>query len=405
MDYHQYRDALAASLAQSELPFAASEYQQRVSKVRQAMSHRGFDALLLTDPADINYLSGYHTFEVSVHACLVCTPERLVLQVASIETGAAVVTARVDEIIGYRWESPDEITTPLADMLAACGRIGIDGGSGGLRVGVMEALANVLGRARFCEAGDLLDAIRIVKSAAELDMLQESARITAAGLEAAMAVIRPGISDNQVAAAGAQALLENGSEFMSLQPIVTSGPRIGIIHVNHKRRVIQPNEPVFLEFGAAYQRYTAPMMRTAVTGRPNADLVATRDLCRALFESLCSTLRPGNTFDDAARAADALLAPQRERLFFSGVFGYAVGAQFPPSWVEGTGYIAQGQKRTFETNMVFHLPLCLRVPGQWGVGLSDTVVVTEQGAKPITSNDWQLYETTHSQGLNPRSSA
>ena len=74
------------------------------------------------------------------------------------------------------------------------------------------------------------------------------------------------------------------------------------------------------------------------------------------------------------------------------MFGYAVGAQFPPSWVEGTGYIAKGQTRTFEANMVFHLPLCLRVPGQWGVGLSDTVVVTEQGAKPLTNNDWQLYQ-------------
>ena len=86
--------------------------------------------------------------------------------------------------------------------------------------------------------------------------------------------------------------------------------------------------------------------------------------------------------DAAAQAADALLAPRRDELFFSGVFGYAVGAQFPPSWVEGTGYISKGQARSFETNMVFHLPLCLRVPGQWGVGLSDTVVVTEQGMPP-----------------------
>ena len=103
-------------------------------------------------------------------------------------------------------------------------------------------------------------------------------------------------------------------------------------------------------------------------------------------------MRPGNSFDAAAQAADALLAPQRDQYFFSGVFGYAVGAQFPPSWVEGTGFIAKGQHRPFEANMVFHLPLCLRVPGQWGVGISDTVVVTEQGAKPLTNNDWKLFE-------------
>ncbi|AJY49151.1 M24 family metallopeptidase [Halomonas sp. KO116] len=392
MDYHHYREALTQTLAQSEVPFPAAEYQARLDKVRQAMTEQGLDALLLTDPADINYLTGYHTFEVSVHACLICTQEKLVLQVASIETGAAVVTARVDEIIGYRWENLDEIITPLADLLTPCQHIGIDGWSSGLRFGVIDALLQAIGRERFSEAGALVDAIRIVKSPAELEMLQESARITALGLETAIQSIRPGMTDNDIAAVGAKALLENGSEFMSLQPIVTSGHRIGVIHVNHKRRVIQPNEPVFLEFGAAYQRYTAPMMRTAVTGTPNAALSATRDLCRSIFEALCDTMRPGNTFDAAAQAADTLLAPQRDQYFFSGVFGYAVGAQFPPSWVEGTGFIAKGQTRTFEANMVFHLPLCLRVPGQWGVGISDTVVVTEQGAKPLTNNDWKLFE-------------
>lgn len=392
MDYHHYRKALAETLAQSELPFPAVEYQARLEKVRQGMAEHGLDALLLTDPADINYLTGYHTFEVSVHACLVCTQARLVLQVASIETGAAVVTARVDEIIGYRWENLDEIITPLADLLSPCSQIGIDGWSSGLRFGVIDALMQTIGRERFSEAGAVVDAIRLVKSPAELEMLRESARITALGLETAIQSIRPGMTDNAIAAVGAKALLENGSEFMSLQPIVTSGHRIGVIHVNHKRRVIQANEPVFLEFGAAYQRYTAPMMRTAVTGQASNELASTRDLCRSLFESLCDTMRPGNTFEQAAQAADALLSPYRDQYFFSGVFGYAVGAQFPPSWVEGTGFIAKGQTRTFETNMVFHLPLCLRVPGQWGVGISDTVVVTEQGAKPLTNNDWRLFE-------------
>lgn len=392
MDYHHYRTALAEGLAQSELPFPAIEYQARLDKVRKAMAEQGLNALLLTDPADINYLTGYHTFEVSVHACLVCTETRLVLQVASIETGAAVVTARVDEIIGYRWENLDEIITPLADLLSPCPKIGLDGWSSGLRFGVIDTLMQTIGRERFSEAGAVVDTLRLVKSPAELEMLQESGRITALGLEAAIQSIRPGMTDNDIAAEGAKALLENGSEFMSLQPIVTSGHRIGVIHVNHKRRVIQANEPVFLEFGAAYQRYTAPMMRTAVTGQANSELSSTRDLCRLLFESLCDSMRPGNTFDQAAQAADALLSPYRDQYFFSGVFGYAVGAQFPPSWVEGTGFIAKGQPRTFETNMVFHLPLCLRVPGQWGVGISDTVVVTEQGAKPLTNNDWQLFE-------------
>ncbi|MBD3894724.1 aminopeptidase P family protein [Halomonas sp. ML-15] len=392
MDHTAYRQMLAETLARSELPFDADEYEARLTRVRAAMQRQGFDALLLTDPADINYLTGYHTFEVSVHACLVCTAERLVLQVASIETGAAVVTARADEILGYRWENPDEVIAPLCDLLAPCVAVGIDGWHAGLRHGVMAALEARLGSERFQEAGALIDEVRIVKSAAELACLRESARITSLGLEAAMAVIRPGVTDNEVAAEGARALLAAGSEFMSLQPIVTSGARIGVIHVNHKRRVIAAGDPVFLEFGAAYQRYTAPMMRTAVAGRASDEMQAVADLCHELYAVLCEHMQPGGTFDAAAEAAEATLAPWQERLFHSGVFGYAVGAQFPPSWVEGTGYIARGQRRRFEVGMVFHLPLCLRLPGQWGVGLSDTVMVTERGGVALTDNDWRLHE-------------
>ena len=97
------------------------------------MQQAGRDALLLTDPADIFYLTGYHTFEVSVHTALVVTPERISLQVPSIETGPAVVTAMVDEIIGYRWEGIDEVIAPLADVLAPYHAIGLDMFSAGLR--------------------------------------------------------------------------------------------------------------------------------------------------------------------------------------------------------------------------------------------------------------------------------
>ncbi|MEQ5803203.1 Xaa-Pro peptidase family protein [Halomonas sp. H10-9-1] len=395
MDHHAYRYALAGALGGSEPPFPAAEFVDRLARVRAAMQAAGLDALLLTDPADIFYLTGYHTFEVSVHTALVVTAERRVLQVPSIETGPAVVTAEVDEILGYRWEGIDEVVVPLAETLAGQRAIGLDLYGAGLRHGVIRELQARLGAERFRDdGGALVDAIRLVKTPAELDCLAESARITAAGLAAAEAVIAPGVSDNDIAAEGARALLAAGGEFMSLQPIVTSGRRISIIHVNHKRRVIEPGDPVFLEFGAAFQRYTAPMMRTAVAGRATPEMQALRDVCREMFEALSAAMRPGNRFDDAARAAEAVLAPHADRAFFSGVFGYAVGAQFPPSWVEGTGYIARGQQREFATDMVFHLPLCLRLPGQWGVGLSDTVRVTDGGAVPLTDNDWRLNELT-----------
>src|SRR5690554_7635087 len=113
------------------------------------MRERGLDALLLTDPADIFYLTGYNTFEVAVHTCLVCSDTRLVLQVPSIETGPAVVTAAVDEILGYRWEGIEEVIAPLAETLAAQRAIGLDLYGAGLRFGVIRELQARLGDERF----------------------------------------------------------------------------------------------------------------------------------------------------------------------------------------------------------------------------------------------------------------
>jgi Xaa-Pro aminopeptidase len=190
-------------------------------------------------------------------------------------------------------------------------------------------------------------------------------------------------------------MINAGGEFMSLQPIVTAGWRSSVIHCNHQRYTVAAGEPVFLEFGSAWQRYTAPMMRTRVAGPVTDDMRRIADGIRDIHTSLIEQMRPGVPIDTAAAAAEAALAPLADRVFFSGVFGYTVGLQFPPSWVEGTGFIARGVEQTFAENMVFHLPLMLRLPGQWGIGMSNTVRVTEDGGEPLTHNDLRLTGTDH----------
>ena len=391
MDHDTYRDALRRELAGTEVPFSAAEMDRREDKVRHAMAQHGLEALLVTAPADIFYLTGYSTFEVSVHACLVLGPGYTALQVPSIETGPAVVCTRVSQLMGYRWEDTGGPLAPLTDLLADTRVVGHDAWHPGLRPGLLDGLRRALPECGFHDAGDLLPAIRRVKSTAEMDYLRRSAELTRQGLDAAEAAIAAGTTDSTVAAAGAQAMLAGGSEFMSIQPIVTTGPRSSVIHTNHNGRVLNDGDPVFMEFGASVHRYTAPMMRTRICGTPDRDMERIRATCRALFETLTEHMRPGRTFDDAARAAEATMAPVTNEAFFSGVFGYTVGAGFPPSWVEGSGFIARGQDTLFRENMVFHLPLCLRLPGRWGIGMSETVRVCAEGpAEPLADNVWEL---------------
>jgi Xaa-Pro aminopeptidase len=393
MDHIAYQQRLRDTITTQETAFSHREYDRRRLALDRKLDEAGLDALLITHPADIYYLTGYNTFEVSVHTALVYQPGRLVLQVPSIETGPAVACARCDEIIGYRWEGPGEIVEPLALTLASMGRrVGLDSWGAGLRLGVVEGLHKRLPDHVFTDGSALVAAIKRVKSDVEIDCLRASARITEAGIFAAADAVETGVRDSDVAAAAAGAMHTAGSEFMSMQPIVVAGQRSSIIHTNHRRFPINDGDPVFIEVGGAYQRYTAPLMHTVVAGNGGVsdDMRRVADIGRTVYEALSNTMVPGNTFDEAARAAEAALAPIADDVFFSGVFGYTVGAQFPPSWVEGSGFIARGEMAQFESNMVFHLPLCFRIPGLWGIGFSETVCVGATGAEPLTRNNWTL---------------
>lgn len=395
MNYESYHQTLSERLGVIGLPFKATEYDVRRTRVLQRMTKAGIDLLLVTDPADICYLTGYNTFEVSVHTCLSLHANGTHMQVPSIEIGPAVCGSDVDDVSGYRWERPEEILDQLANIIRELcasdnATVGMDSWSASLRVGVLEGLRERLPGARLNNASGLVDAVKIVKSDTELAMLDESARITVAGLDAAMTMIGENVQDGDIAAAGSAAMLQAGGEFMSMQPIVTTGSFSSVIHTNHRRRRVQKGEPVFLEFGSAYHRYTAPMMRTVVVGEPTGEMLEVFDTCQRIVAALKENARPGNSFDEAAQGAERAFGKLADKAFFSGVYGYTVGAQFPPSWIEGSGFIARGGQQRFEENMTFHLPICLRIPGHWGIGFSETIRVTADGGEPIANNKWEL---------------
>lgn len=397
MDYQAYRAELLNRFPEPALAFESREYAHRLSRVRQTMAEAELDLLLLTDPGELCYLTGYTTFEVSVQCVLLVSAERTALFVPAIEIGPAVCLSRVDEVLGYPWQAPDAIARSLAAQMRKMAadpapRIGFDAWSGSLRPGLLAALRGAFDRGRWLDSGQLVDRVRLIKSPAELDYLAESAAMTSAGLDAAASVTRAGVTDHQIAQAGAHAMLGAGSEFMSMQPIVATGARSGIIHTNHVGHTVAPGDVVFTEFGAVRRRYTAPMMRTMVIGPAAAEVREFHRICLEVLEAVMTAARVGRRFADAAAAGDAALAPIAERAFFSGVFGYPVGATFPPSWVAGNSFITMANQALFVEDMVFHLPICLRKPGEFGVGFSETVRITAAGAKRITANRMTLNE-------------
>jgi Xaa-Pro aminopeptidase len=209
-------------------------------------------------------------------------------------------------------------------------------------------------------------------------------------MRAALAAVREGASENDITAAAMQAIVADGGEYFSIDPIVRSGPRSGITHATAKRRRIAAGDAVLMEIGAVYQRYCAPLLRTAVVGSPPARLRELADVSLAAMNLLFQNLRAGRTVGEVASAAMKPLAALGADVRMRGYFGYTVGIGFPPSWVERSVEIVEGRDDVLEAGMAFHLHRVLRVPGVIGVGFSETAVVTRDGYELLTHHPREL---------------
>src|SRR5262249_54689507 len=123
--------------------------------------------------------------------------------------------------------------------------------------------------ARLVDATVLVLEVRLIKQPQELEYMRIAGTYTRAGLRAGLDAIRVGVTDAQGAAAAHQAMLSAGSELMSIDPMVLSGPRTGYMpHIAHRRDEIALGDSVYFEFTGTHNRYNAPSMRSACVGPP-----------------------------------------------------------------------------------------------------------------------------------------
>ncbi|MEE9199698.1 MAG: Xaa-Pro peptidase family protein [Dehalococcoidia bacterium] len=372
-----------------ELAFTRAEYDDRMAKVRRLMEMEGLDVLLVNSTVNLCYLTGYQTLFANWYACLVLPRQgEPVMHVPEIEIPAALVHGWEGEVAFFKWYEYEGATDQLARVLKERGfergAIGVELDSEGITAGDYQRLQLLLPQAKFKDATGLVFRVRVVKSPAEIEHLREAARITAAGLDAAIEAIAPGKTDNDVAAAAQQAIVKAGSEFLSIEPIVATGHRSGLIHTTHKRFPLKVGDTLILEFGGCYQRYTAPTMRAAVIGEPSDLVRRMADACLTTVSLIFENARPGRTGHEVALAAKKGLEPVASETYHHGAFGYSVGIGFPPTWTDGPMYLAEGVDKPLEPGMTFHLPITNRSPGRCGVGFSETLLVTETGCEALS---------------------
>jgi Xaa-Pro dipeptidase len=386
MSGNEIADALKMVPQGAETVFPKSEYDRRLAALRTLMAAKGFDLVLLSGAENIFYLTGQQTPGYYTFQCL-CVPSdgEPFHILRGLETMNARLKTLLTDIEGYGDDAHP--AAAVAASLKVRGwqgkRVAIDRNGWFLTVNLYERLVAEFGA--LLDASGMVEPLRRVKSKLELEQMEQAAVANDAGMRAGLAATKAAVSENDIAAAIMHAAIKAGSEYLGMDPFVTSGPRSGVPHTTWRRRKIEAGDLVALETCACFNRYHAALFRTVAVGKI-PDLA--RDMYKVCEEGLAvaiEKLRPGNTCADVHNACQAVIDRHGYTAGYRKRTGYSIGISFAPDWGEGNILsLYHDVDVPLAPGMVFHVPVALREYGKFTVAVSDTVVVTEGAARPLS---------------------
>lgn len=384
--------------------FDNAEYRERLARTKQAMADKDLDVLIVTDPANMNYLTGYDGWSFYVHQGLVIFQDRdlpVWFGRQQDSNGARITTwLDSDSILGYEDHYVQSRTVHPFDVVAGIIR---DHGAAGRTIGVekdnyyftarcLEHLVKGLPDADIRDGELIVNWIRCIKSPKELEYMKMAGRILEKVMETAVNLIEPGVREGDVAAEVFRAMIAGTPEFTgdysAIIPIMPSGRRTTTAHLSWTDRRYKADEIVLLELSGCKHRYHAPLSRTVVTGQPPEELAGIAETVIHGLNTVVDYIRPGIQAQDIEAQWRRSIAGSR--VVKESRIGYAFGLNYPPDWGEHTISLRPGDETVLVPGMTIHV-----MPGIWtdtlGFECSEAIYVTETGCETFSSVPRQLF--------------
>jgi Xaa-Pro dipeptidase len=385
--------------------FTKNEYLDRLQQTKAHMQAARIEVLVVADPANMNYLTGYDGWSFYVPQCVVVSLDAdtpLWIGRKMDVAGARHTTYLSDShIIGY----PESyVQTPDRHPMNVVGDTINDRGWGSQRVGVeMDAyyftarayseLRKHLPAAQFANADLLVNWIRLVKSDAEIGLMREAGQIATRVMTTAIDRLAPGVRECDAVAAVYHAQMSGtdtfGGDYPAIVPMMPTGEKTSAPHLTWTDAPYENEQMVNLELAACRHRYHCPIARTAYLGKhPPSKLV---ELAHHTVEGLNLTLdaiRPGMCAEDVERVWRRHIA--KAGLEKESRIGYAMGLNYPPDWGEHTASLRPGDRTVLAPNMTFHMIL-----GMWmddyGFECSESFRVSQNGCETFADVPRKLF--------------
>ena len=387
------------------LPFEKSEYLERMKRVRNVMSAKGIDVLIIPDPANMAYLAGYNAWSFYVHQVVIVTIDDempiFVGRYMDAFTGAVKTTwldtnhvrAYSDDYVQSTEKHPfDYVAQVVKDLGLENKTIGVEMDAYYFTASCFESLKKGLPKARFANANLLVNWVRIIKSDHEIELQKKAAKIVEKGMQTAIDSLNPGTRQCDVAANIYHSLVsgteEFGGDYPAIVPLMPSGETAGAPHLTWTDEKYSSGTTVVIEIAGCYQRYHSPMSRTISIGEPSEKVKRIAEITVEGLNAALNTVKPGVTCEEVELAWRNVL--KKYGLEKESRIGYSMGLNYPPDWGEHTASLRPGDKTILQPNMTFHC-----IPGMYfddfGVEISEAFRVTESGCETLANFPRRLF--------------
>ncbi|MFA5539730.1 MAG: ectoine hydrolase DoeA [Gemmobacter sp.] len=381
----------------SNLKFTLSEYETRLASTRKAMEERGVDLLIVSDPSNMAWLTGYDGWSFYVHQAVIVPPSGEPLWYGrGQDANGAKLTAYLNHanIIGYPDHYVQSTEHHPMDYLAAQLK---DRGWGGLRIGVemdnywfsaaaFASLVKGLPDARFSNTTGLVNWQRAVKSPTEIGYMRTAARIVEAMHARIIEKIEVGMRKCDLVAeiydVGIRGVDGIGGDYPAIVPLLPSGAEASAPHLTWNDRPMKAGEGTFFEVAGCYNRYHVPLSRTVFLGKPTQAFLDAESATLEGMEAGLDAAKPGNTCEDIANAFFGVLA--KHGIVKDNRTGYSIGLSYPPDWGERTMSLRPGDRTELQPGMTFHF-----MTGLWledmGLEITESILITDTGVECLAN--------------------
>jgi len=348
---------------------------KRLRKLRTSIAEKGLDALLLSQPENLRYLSGF----TGSSGWLLISGQNAILATDFRYVEQAKGESPDFEIIQTKQELRDWLPGLVSDL--GWHKLGFEANfiSYDSSHKLSEAIETKQVNLELVPTTGIVEQLRSIKEPEELGFITKAVELAEAAFEQAKAIIRPGITEKEAAWEIEKFLRQEGSEGMPFEIIVASGPNSALPHARPTEKIIRSGEPVLIDMGARISGYCSDFSRTLFLGETDKTL---REIYNIVLKAQATAVERIESGMDASQA-DRLARSIVEQAGYGDAFGHGLGHgvglavhEFPTLGPSSSDSLADG--------MVFTIEPGIYLAGKGGVRIEDMVVLKNGKAKVLS---------------------